>query len=539
MRDHPPQAARGRSYGAGAAPSSADLSTLTPARAGALVAALAAALLAGCAVGPDYRRPAAALDDSFIQAGSRTPSTQPVGSDIASFWRGFRDPALDALIERGLAANGDVRIAQARLQEARAGQTEADAAALPAVGVQAGVTRSVTPITQRPGVSRSERTGTVYDAGFVANWELDLFGGLRRGREAAAAQVAASEAGIGAAHTAVAAEIARNYLELRGLQQRALVTEASLTNQRESLRISEARLDAGRTTQLDVARARTLVASTEAALPALQSAIERSVFRLATLTAQPPRALLAQLSAPAPLPGLPVTDLGALPVGTPTQWLARRPDLIAAERQLAAATAQIGIAQADLYPQISLSGLLGLNAATAGRLGKGESVVHSLGAALSWAPFDLGTLRSRVKASEARAQASLATYEQTVATALEETEGAFSGFTRNAQRAEKLELAARSAEEAAQLARLRYEVGSTDFLVVLDAEREVLSNRDQLVQAQVGTATSLVAVYRALGGGWAAPVPAAAAAEAPAVSAAPAAAAATLVGPTVGSTRGG
>ncbi|WP_428420694.1 efflux transporter outer membrane subunit [Methylibium sp.] len=471
--------------------------------------ASAALLATGCAVGPNYERPAIAVDAGFVNAGASASNTQPVSADIANFWRGFGDPLLSTLVEHALAANGDVRIAQARLQEARANQGEADAAARPGFGIDSGVTRSVRPITQQPGASRSERTGTTYDASFIANWELDFFGRYRRGSEAAAALVEAGEAGLGAAHTSVAAEVARNYLELRGLQQRRQVTEDALINQREALRITQARLDAGRGTQLDLARASTLVASTEAALPALQASVERAVFRLATLTAQPPRALLDQLAAPAPLPGLPVTDLSALPLGTPAQWLQRRADVIVAERQLAAATAKIGIAKSDLFPRVSLSGLLGLNAATFGNLGKSESAIYSLGVGLTWTPLDLGQIRSRIAASEARTQQSLASYEQTVAVALEETEGAFSGFTRNAQRAEKLDVAVRSAEEASHLARLRYEAGVTDFLAVLDAEREALSNRDQWVQAQVGTATALVSVYRALGGGWSAPAAAA------------------------------
>ncbi len=472
-----------------------------------LLTPLALALaLAGCAaVGPDYKKPATALDTTFITAGSSAANSQPVAADIASFWRGFGDAKLTALVERGLAANGDVRIAAARLQEARANLDEADAAQRPGLGIDTSVQRAIRPITQQPGASRSARTGNTYDASFVANWELDLFGRLRRGSEAATAQVEAGQAGVGAAQTAVAAEVARYYLELRGLQQRLRVTEESLVNQRDALRITQARFDNGRGTQLDLARARGLVASTEAGLPSLQNAIERSVFRLATLTAQAPRALLAELAAPAPLPTLPVTDLATLPAGTPEQWLQRRPDLIAAERQLAASTAGIGIAKSELYPRISLSGLLGLNAATFSNLGKSESARYSLGAGLTWTPFDLGSIRSRIRASEARQQQSLANFEQSVALALEETEGAFSSYTRNAQRAAKLDEATRAADEATQLARKRFEAGVTDFLAVLDAERELLANRDQQVQAQVGTATALVAVYRALGGGWAAP----------------------------------
>jgi multidrug efflux system outer membrane protein len=464
---------------------------------------LAAVVPTACTtVGPDYHRPDAALDAAFVVAGTPAPNSNAAGADIATFWRGFGDPKLDALVQRALEANGDVKLAQARLQEARALQEGIDAAARPVLGIDASATRAVRPITQQPGASRAARTGNTYDASFLANWEFDIFGRLRRGSEAAAAQVDAVSAGLHAAHTAMAAEVARNYLDLRALQQRQLVAEVALANQRDVLRIVQARLDNGRGTQIDLERVRALVAGTEAALPALQTAVERGIFRLATLTAQPPRALLAELGTTAPMPGLPVTDLAALPLGTPQQWLQRRPDIVAAERQLAAATAGIGVALADLYPRVSLSGLLGLNTATVANLIKGEFARYSLGAGVTWTPFDLGSVRSRIRASEARAQQSLATFEQTVALALEETEGAFSSFTRNAQRAERLGAAVRAADEVARLARVRYEAGATDFLTVLDAEREALNDRDALVQAQSVTATALVAIYRALGGGW-------------------------------------
>lgn len=471
-----------------------------------LVSAAVALLMAGCAaVGPDHQPPATALDAAFVQPGSAVPDARAPAADIATFWRGFNDPVLNALIERAIEANSDVRIAQARLQESSAGFDEATAAGRPGVGVSGSVERSVQPLTQRPGTTRSERTGTSFDAGFVARWEIDLFGGLRRASEAAGARLSASEAGIHAARTSVAAEVARTYLQLRGLQERQRVTEASLSNQREALRITQARVDAGRNTELDLARARGLVASTEASLPALQSEVERSALRLATLTAQPPRTLLAQLSAPAPLPTLPVTDLAALPVGTPQAWLQRRPDLIAAERALAAATADIGVATASLYPRLSLSGLLGFNAPRLGDLFDSASARYAAGAGISWTPFDGGATRARIRASEARAQQSLVVFDQAVALALEETEGAFSAYTRSSQRAGRLDEAARQAEEAARLARIRFDAGVTDFLAVLDAEREVLGTRDQLAQARVGTAVALVNVYRALGGGWSPP----------------------------------
>jgi len=474
---------------------------------GRVAAAVALLALAGCAVGPDYQAPAVALDPAFIQSPAGSVATP--GADIATFWRGFADPLLSQLVERSLAANGDVRIASARLQEARATLQGAEAELLPEIGVAAVATRSLTPEFQLPGLSRGQRTGSTFSTGFTASWELDLFGRNRRLGESAAAQLDASAAGVHAAQTAVAAEVARNYLELRGLQQRFEVARESLANQRDTLRLTTARLDAGRGTRLDVARAQSQYDSTEASLPALQAAIERTAYRLATLTAQSPRAVAAQLTAPQLLPTLPITDLSALPVGTPEQLLRRRPDLVAAERQLAAATADIGVATADLFPRVSLTGLIGFASNRLTDLGSRESPQYSLGAGLTWPLLDFGRVRSRIAASEARAQQSLAGYEQAVAIALEETEGALTQFTRSAQQAERLASAARHAEEATRLSRLRFDAGAVDLLVVLDAQRQSLAARDALVMSQVGQATSLVAIYRALGGGWTEAPPAA------------------------------
>ena len=462
---------------------------------------LAAALLAGgCAVGPDYREPKPALDASFVNAPAA--AANPSSADIATFWRGFGDAELTALIDRAIAANGDVRIAQARLQESRANLQGARAELLPNIGVAADAGRTLTPEYLLPGASRSQRTTSFYDAGFTASWELDFFGRNRRASESAAAQLDASQAGVHAAQTVVAAEVARNYLELRGLQLRLAVARDSIVNQRESLRLTSARLDAGRGTQLDVARAQTQLAGTEAILPTLQSAVDRSSYRIATLVAEPLREVAARLATPRLLPTLPVTDLSALPLGTPEQLLRRRPDLVQSERQLAAATAEIGVATADLFPRVNLVGLIGFATNQLSGFGAATSQQYSLAAGLTWPLLDFGRVRSRISASEARALQSLASYEQTVATALEETEGALSQFSHSAEQTDKLAIAAASAEQAARLSKLRFDAGAVDFLIVLDAERQSLIARDALVLAQVGQATALVSVYRALGGGW-------------------------------------
>jgi outer membrane protein, multidrug efflux system len=302
------------------------------------------------------------------------------------------------------------------------------------------------------------------------------------------------------------AALANDYLRLRGLQQRLVVAEESLLNLREALRVTEARLAAGRTTQFDVARARNLVASTAATLPALDAQAARAIHRIATLSAQPTAQVTQTLSERAPLPGLPFTDLARLPVGTPEWLLRRRPDIQVAERQLAAATADVGVAVADRFPRLSLSGLLGLNSNRVGDLLSSGAATYSIGASLTWAALDFGRTQSRVDAAQARSARSLLQYEQTVLTALEETENALSGFSRGAQQVAEWDVASRSAQEAAEIARKRFAAGSTDLLPVLDAERQALNSRDQWAQAQADTASALVDVYRALGGGWSADV---------------------------------
>jgi len=333
---------------------------------------------------------------------------------------------------------------------------------------------------------------------------------VRRGSESAAATVSAQEMGIASAQVVLAGALATSYLTLRGTQQRLLVARESLANQREQLRLTEVRHAAGRGTQLDVARARNLVATTASTIPVLELQATRAVQRMATLTNQPAPRVEELVLGSRPLPSLPVTDLSHLPVGTPAALLRRRPDISIAERTLAAASADIGVAMAERFPRISLSGLLGLNANYVRDLSSGGTLAYLLGASLNWTALDFGRTASLVQSAESRWQRSLLVYEQTVLKALEETENALSGFTRNAQQAAELLAAARAAQEAADIARKRWAVGSIDQLALLDAERQVLSARDQLTLADTATATAIVEVYRALGGGWQVPGTAAA-----------------------------
>jgi NodT family efflux transporter outer membrane factor (OMF) lipoprotein len=451
-----------------------------------LISLAALALLSACAAGPDYKTPEPKAEAAFVMPAA-------AGEPVAAFWRGFADPVLDALIADSVSANADVRLAQARLREVRALAGEADANRLPS-------------LTLGAGAGRGNELGFPIDNYLTVsgafNWELDFFGRARRASESAAAQVQAGEAGVLAAQRLVGAEVATQYLALRALQQRLVVAQESLANQRETQRIVKARADLGRGTPLDVARANALVETTESSLPALQGAVERSALRIATLTGRTPRATLALLAEARPLPSLPATSAESLAVGTPQGLLERRPDIRIAERQLAAATAAIGVARADLYPRISLVGLLGFTSTRAADLFESTGRNTNLGASLSWSALDFGRVRNRIGASEARAQAALVQWEQTVQLALEETEGALSSYTRSVQQSARLENAARESAEAARLARVRYEAGAADLLTVLDAERTALAARDALVQSQQGSLTALVAVYRALGGGW-------------------------------------
>lgn len=347
------------------------------------------------------------------------------------------------------------------------------------------------------------KTNNNYSVGFDVAWEADLFGRLGDARKAAQANVLAGAAGVRAAQVSVTAEVARNYFDLRGLQEQLRVAVASLETQQAALELVDARLDVGRGTALDSERARALVKSTAANIPALEAALIRTRYRLAVLCGLQPTALDAELGPVRPLPGLKAVQLSS--IGSPASLLRRRPDIQLAEAQVAAAAAQVGVARSALFPVLSLGGTLGQNSSHFSDLGKGASYVYNLGAQLTWNLIDFGRIRAQISAADARNDAVVIGYEKAVLGALEETEGALASYTRTQRQTELLFEAAQSSEQAAVIARERFKVGSTDFLTVLDAERELLSARDRLAQAQAGAATSLVAVYKALGGGWEVP----------------------------------
>lgn len=480
-RAHKPQ-------NSGEAPGGSSWSLLVLVSAGTLA-------LTGCTVGPEYARPPTRLSPAFVQ-GSAPPFTNaPV--EVA-WWRNFHDPTLDRLIQAAVAGNPDLRLATARLREARALRRVTDLDLLPTMQAAGGFSKGVRSADAMPGVPRPQRESELYEAGFDAFWELDLWGRVRRSVEAARAEVAAVEAGRREVLLSLLAEVARNYCELRGFQLQLSLARQNARLQAETLEIIRAKLEAGRATELDLSRARAQYEATLAAIPTLDAAVYRTLYRLSVLTGQPPQALEPDLASPRPLPEVPPL----IHIGDPAELLRRRPDIQAAERSLAAATARIGIATADLFPRVTFMGSLGWQASALTELGEAGTDTYSFGPRITWAALDLGRVRARLEAARARADGQLALYERTVLQALEETEGALLELGRARIHRDHLRTAVAAARHAAELAEQRYQAGVVEYLVVLDAQRTRLNLEEQLARAETRLATASVALYKALGGGW-------------------------------------
>jgi outer membrane protein, multidrug efflux system len=454
------------------------------------------ALLPGCSVGPNYQAPKTQVAPAF--ANGQETNLAP-GKIAVDWWRAFNDPQFNRLVDRALTNNYDLRIATAHIREARALRTGAIADEFPVVTGQAGYNRSVNSSDASTfPLNRDQRTLQLFTSGFDATWELDIFGGVRRNIEAASADLAATQAQRQDVMVSVIAEVARNYFELRGQQNLLAVARRNAENQRENLDLTLARAKAGRATDLDSARAQAQLEATLAAIPSIDADIKHAIHRLGVLTGQQPTALEAALAPAAPIPALPPM----VNIGDPADLLRRRPDIRAAERSLAAATARIGVATANLFPKVTFNGNLGVGVNTLSRLGRPGTETYGFGPNLTWAALDLGHISAQLKAARANADVQLAIYEKTVLLALEETENALTDFGREQARRDYLRASERSATTAMSLARQRYDSGVADFLPVLDAERTQLDIQAQLAMSETRTATTLVAIYKALGGGW-------------------------------------
>jgi outer membrane protein, multidrug efflux system len=452
-------------------------------------------MLAGCAVGPNYHSPDTPVDAHFTNAGERGFIEDAA---VERYWIGFGDPLLNSLVDDAVVHNKDVALAAANLQAARAAKRLAGFDLFPTVTLTGGYVHDLDAQQQLPGYTRQQREFDSAVGRFDGLWELDLFGRVRRNVEAASADVGAAAATLRDARVSVIAEVARNYFVLRGLQDQLTLTNRNADNQLSSLKLTRVRLEAGRGNELDTARAEAQWQTTLASIPTLQASIATTMYRLSVLTGRQPIAL-TQTLVPQPSPNLPPLNA----ISTPEQLLRRRPDIRVAERRLAAATARVGVATGDLFPKVTLLGSVGYVAPTFGDFGQSEARFYSVGPSISWAAFDIGRVRARIGSAKAETDAALATYEAAVLNALEDTEGALISYGRSQSRRDALQVAAAASDKAADLARRRFEGGLIDFLEVLDAERTALSAELLLSQSRTDAATSLIAVYKSLGAGWA------------------------------------
>jgi NodT family efflux transporter outer membrane factor (OMF) lipoprotein len=446
---------------------------------------LATALLSACtSVGPDYRAPNAAelrVPESYYGA---QPAPSP--AELATWWTQLGDPQLNSLVQRAIAGNLDLAVAMTRLKQARESLVQAQAGLLPTAQGSGGVRRSV-------GEGNDQTTLSI---GADASWEIDLFGGISRSIEAARADADASRYDLGAVRVAIISELVTNYVQARQAQQRLALARDTLAIADDNLEIAGWRVQAGLVSSLDVEQARGARAQTAATIPTIEAQYAAAAFRLAVLTGEAPGALRGELDASKPVPDAPA----AIAVGIPADTLRQRPDVRAAERTLAAQTARIGVAQAQLYPNLQLSGNIGSTALGVG--GLVDQLAGSLFAGITQLIFDGGRTRSQVRSQRAAAEGALATYKQTVLTALEDVENGLVSLDAAKRRRTEFAVALDAANNQAILARSEYRAGLTDFQTLLEAERALLSARDGQISSHADQTLAIVQLYRALGGGW-------------------------------------
>ncbi|MGP7795367.1 efflux transporter outer membrane subunit [Sphingomonas sp. CLY1604] len=462
---------------------------------------LATAALAGCTVGPDYHPTSAAdlgVPDGFSVPAQQTPE------DLTRWWSNFDDPVLGQLVEQARGANTDITQAIARLRQAREALVQSRASLLPTLSGSAGYQRNEN--LRGGGRSFTLPDGTVVDtggggtnsfsAGLSASYQVGLFGEIRRTVEASRAQYAASGFNYATVLLTVESEVATNYVLARAYQAQLANARASLAIQDDNLEIAGFRVQAGLVSSVDVEQARSQRAQTAATVPQIEQQYAAAVARLGVLTGQAPGALRQALAATRPIPRGPAT----VGVGIPADALRRRPDVRAAERSLAAATAQIGVAKAQLYPALAITGNINTNSTSIGSLG--DAITGGLFAGLTQAIFNGGRLRAQVRSTEAAADAAFAAYRGTVLTALEDIENAIVALDAARQRETQFRIAFDAANASAVLARSQYRSGLTDFTTLNQQEAALLSAQNGLVQARSDQATALIALYNALGGGW-------------------------------------
>jgi multidrug efflux system outer membrane protein len=464
-------------------------------------------VLAGCAVGPDYRPPQTEVPKTWDGQNVVTPeqpsktTNQPVA--LVDWWQAFKDPALSSLVEMAIRSNLDVRLAEARIRQARAALGVAGAPLWP--GVEASVLyersqgSSETVTSGGPALATAGGLRKLFQVGLDASWELDIFGGTRRNIEAAGADLQAAVEDRRDVLVTLVGEVGNNYLNLRGFQQQIAIARQNLKAQKHNAEITRKRFNAGFVGALDVANADAQVATTEAQIPGLESSARAAVYSLGVLLGREPAALEKELARATPIPPTPLE----IPVGLPSELLRRRPDIRRAEARIHAATARIGVATADLFPKFSLTGSFGFSSNDLTKLGNlSSSKFWSFGPTVTWPIFAGGRIVYNIKVQDALTEQALLTYQKTVLTALKDVETALVAYAKEQQRRKSLTIAVTNNRKAVDLAMKLYVAGKTGFLNVLTAQLNLYTTENALVQSTNIVDTNLIALYKALGGGW-------------------------------------
>jgi multidrug efflux system outer membrane protein len=450
------------------------------------VAATSALLLGGC-VGPNYHRPAVDLPSGWKETA---PVATAGPANAALWWRNFQDAELTSLVERGLQDNLDVQLAEARLRQARAARGVVIGGLLPGLTASGSALRGVA----KPDAA----TANTFQAGLDAIWELDIFGGTRRNLESANAAAEAARANLGDVQVTLAAEVALDYLQVRSSQEQIAIAQENLSAQQHTAGLIHQRLTAGFSSALDAANADAQVATTASTIPPLKTSLQQAIHALSVLLGHPPADLVDELLPPGAIPPMPP----AVPVGLPSDLLRRRPDIRAAEAQLHATTAQIGVAVADFFPQFSLTGTANYQSNVLRSLFAADNLAWSAGPGVTWPIFQGGSILANVRVQQALRDQAGVTYRKTVLVALEEVEDALVALDNEEDHRKALAEAVVQNRHALELSTSLYTQGQADFLTVLVAEGSLYASQTALAQSRQAAAADIVALYKALGGGW-------------------------------------
>ena len=450
-------------------------------------------VVTGCAVGPDYTKP-----ESHLPAHWFSASIDDKAQIEQTWWKNFNDPILDQLIEKASTGNLDLKIAESSIEQARASRSAAKSSLFPSMDAQAGATRQANRFVFAGAPPEITKPFNSFQAGFDATWELDVFGAKRRGLESANATLAAAHASRDNIRVRLLAEVARTYVEIRLYQAQLTIAQNMIKNYENNVRIAQERFDSGTTAKQDVTLAKAQWEQAQAQIPYYRNALAQAEFSMDTLLSEQPGATHALVQTPSPIP----VSNKALVLAAPAAVIANRPDIQLAERQLASATADQGVAVAELFPQISLSGFVGLLNVDSNKLIQGSSKSWSAGGNVLLPILNYGKISADIDTADARKKEQLAQYQKSIIAALSDVERSVTAYTTQQEYSEKLATATSDQQHAEEISRQRYKEGLTSFFEVLDTERTLYTSQTQLAEARAHESENIIAVYKSLGGGW-------------------------------------